>query len=190
MPSLEEKRSPGRGKAVSQNAEEIQRRAYEEGFASGEKAGFAEGEQRAIVLIDRLEKIIDEIIMLKEKTTKDLESQIVYLALAIARKIIIEEINAKPEVIVTMVKKALKKLQRSGAITIKINPALYDLFTKKKSELIDIHQDIIFDVNSNVPITGPLVVSRTEEVVTDIDALLNNIAEEMKSKKQGNYDNN
>ena len=178
MPSLEEEMPRNQG--ILQEREDIQRQAYEEGFASGEKAGFAAGEQKASVLVERLEKIINEITAFKENLIVEAEGQVVDLASAIAGKIIIEEINTKPEIIITMVKESLKKLQRSGAITIKINPALYDLFMKKKSGLIDIHEDIIFDVNSNVPITGPLVISETEEVVTDIDSLLNNIMEEMK----------
>ena len=178
MPSLEEEMPRDQG--ILQEMENIQRQAYEEGFASGEKAGFAEGEQKASVLIERLEKILSEITAFKENLVVEAEGQVVDLASAIAGKIVIEEINAKPEIILTMVREALKKLQRLGAITIKINPALYDLFMKKKAGLIDIHEDIVFDVNSNVPVTGPLVISETEEVVTDIDSLLNNIVEEMK----------
>ena len=180
MPSLEEEMPRNQG--ILQERENIQRQAYEEGFASGEKAGFAAGEQKAYVLVERLEKIINEITAFKENLIVEAEGQVVDLASAIAGKIIIEEINTKPGIIITMVKESLKKLQRLGAITIKINPALYDLFMKKKSELIDIHEDIIFDVNSNVPVTGPLVISETEEVVTDIDSLLNNIIEEMKTE--------
>ena len=180
MPSLEEEMPRNQG--ILQERENIQRQAYEEGFASGEKAGFAAGEQKASVLVERLEKIINEITAFKENLIVEAEGQVVDLASAIAGKIIIEEINTKPGIIITMVKESLKKLQRLGAITIKINPALYDLFMKKKSGLIDIHEDIIFDVNSNVPVTGPLVISETEEVVTDIDSLLNNIIEEMKTE--------
>jgi flagellar assembly protein FliH len=170
MPSLEEENISQSRDDILQKNGDIQRQEYEEGFASGEKAGFTEGEQKASVLIDRLEKIIEEMTMFKENLVKDAEKQVVDLAVAIARK----------EIIITMVKEALKKLQKVGTITIKINPALYDLFMKKKPELIDIHQDIIFDVNSNIPLTGPLVISQTEEVVTDIDSLMSNIIEEMR----------
>jgi flagellar assembly protein FliH len=174
MPSLEEEHISQSRDDILQKNGDIQRQEYEEGFASGEKAGFTEGEQKASVLIDRLEKIIEEMTMFKENLVKDAEKQVVDLAVAIAR------INTRPEIIITMVKEALKKLQKVGTITIKINPALYDLFMKKKPELIDIHQDIIFDVNSNIPLTGPLVISQTEEVVTDIDSLMSNIIEEMR----------
>jgi flagellar assembly protein FliH len=182
MPSLEDDRYPEKSNSPAQSVEDIQREAYEEGFASGEKAGFADGEQKAAVLVERLEKIIDEIAVFKENMVSDLEGQVVDLAIAMARKVINDEISTKPDVVVTVVKEALKRLQRIGTITIKINPALHDLFMKKKSELIDIHEDILFDVNSNVSVTGPLVISKTEEVVTDIDSLIANVIEEMKGE--------
>lgn len=183
MPSLEEDRLLGSEEAVTQDTEDIQRQAYEEGFTSGEKAGFAEGEQKASLLIERLEKIVKEITVFRENLVSDLEPKVIDLAVAIARKIIIEEISTRPEVIVTMVKAALEKLQRVGTITIKINPALHELFKKNKSGLIDIHQDIIFDVTSNVPLKGPLVIGETEEVVTDVETLLNNVIQEIKAKQ-------
>jgi len=183
MPSLEEDRPMKSEEEMMKDIEDIQRKAYEEGFASGEKAGFAEGEHKAAVLIKGLEKIIEDVALFKENLVRDMECQVVDLAITIAKKIIAEEINTRPEIIVTVVKEALKKLQRMGTITIKINPALYDLFMKKKSEVIDIHEDIIFDVNANISLTGPLVISQTEEVVTDIDGLMSNIMEDMNKVK-------
>jgi len=43
-----------------------------------------------------------------------------------------------------------------------------------------VHPDIVFEVNSSVPVTAPLVVSEIEEVVVNIDSLLANVVEEMK----------
>ncbi|MBI5741660.1 MAG: hypothetical protein HZA16_13210 [Nitrospirae bacterium] len=180
MPDLDEERCVNK---LVDKAEEIQRQAYEEGFASGERSGYEAGELKAMVLVDRLEKIIKEIAEVKEKLVRCLEPQVVGLSIAIARKVIVEEVNTRPEVIVTMVREALKKLQRTGTITIKLNPALQELFTGNRRQLTDIHPDIVFDVNSNVPVTGPLVISDIEEVVTDIESLLSNVVEEMQSAK-------
>ncbi|MDH4027494.1 MAG: FliH/SctL family protein, partial [Nitrospirota bacterium] len=151
-----------------------------EGFASGENAGFAAGEQKALLLTDRLEKIIGELTALKERLIREAETQVVDLAVSIAAKITVGEINTKPEIIISMVRESLKRLQVVGPITIKINPALYDLFTAKKPELTAVHEDIVFDVNPNVPVTGPLVISQTQEVVTDIESLFRNILKEIK----------
>ena len=183
MPSLEDGRIANDSNAILKNAEDIQRRAYEEGFASGEKAGFSEGEQKCSVLIERIERIISELTSFKSDFVADVEKQVVDLSVAIASRIIIEEINMRPEIIVTMVKESLKRLERVGNIRIKINPTLYDLFMKMKPELLEVHEDITFDVDSNIPVAGPLVISEIEEVVTDIDSLIENIVNEMMGKE-------
>ncbi len=180
MPSLEDGRIANDSNTILKNAEDIQRRAYEEGFASGEKAGFSEGEQKCMLLIERIEKIISEVTSFKSGFIADVEKQVIDLSVTIANRIIIEEIIMRPEIVVTMVKEALKRLQRVGNIRIKINPTLYDLFMKMKPELLEVHEDITFDVDSNVPVTGPLVISEIEEVVTDIDSLIDNIVDEMR----------
>lgn len=184
MPSFEDDRLPGKREELLQQTEELQRRAYEEGFNAGEKAGFAEGERRAAVLINRLERIIQDVAVFKEGLVDAMEGQVVGLATSLARKIISEEIRMRPEVIVGVVRESLKKLQRMGRITIKINPALEELFMKNKSKLTDIHDDIVFDVSGGVSLTGPLVISQTEEVVTDIDALMANMIREIEKVRR------
>ncbi len=179
MPALEDERESRTKEEILHEAADIQRKAYEEGFGAGEKAGFAEGEQKVSALMERLENIIGEIARFKENLVTEVESQVVGLAVAMARKIILDEIRTGPEVMVPIVKEALRKMQRMGSITIKINPALHDIFLKKKSELTDIHEDIIIDIDSSVSITGPHVISQTEEVVTEINSLIQNIVDDM-----------
>ncbi len=168
---------------LSQKSEIIEREAYEKGFASGEKAGYEMGEQKAALLLDRLQKTINEITEFKDRIKKELEPQAFELAVAIARRIVLEELNTKPDVIVRIVKEAIKKLERIGPITIKLNPALNELFMKKKAELLDIHPDILFDIDPSAPRTGPIVIGPSEEVVTDMDELVTNIVKDIKGKK-------
>lgn len=181
MPSLEDDRICIDEKSLRERAEEIQRQAYEEGFASGEKAGFAEGEQKAAVLICSLHELLKEIAGFKDELVDNLESQAVDLSIIIARKIITEEVQTRPEVIVSMVKEALRRLQKSGTISVKINPVLHDLFMSRKAELMEVHGDITFDVNSNIAISEPLVMSQIEGVITDIESILDNVVDELKS---------
>ncbi len=185
MPSLEEVKISG-GRIIIGNTEKAQRQAYEEGFASGEKAGFAEGEQKCILIEEHLKNVLDEIINFKEKIAEELEAKVLELSLGIAKKVVVDEIKTDPEIILTMVKKSLRKMHKVGMISIKINPALNDLFTRNKSELIDIHPDINYDIDPNVPVAGPHVSSNTEEVITDIDTLLANIFDEMENNTEDN----
>lgn len=170
------------GLSFNQNAESIEREAYEKGFEAGEKAGFALGEQKALVLIEKLEIIIREITSLKETLINELEPQIVELVFNIARKIIRKELITNPDEIVAMTKEALSRLGKTGQIIIKINPSLSDLFMKHKPELTDIYQDVIFDIDPSVTQSGSVVMGPTEDIITDVDEQLRNLIRELGCK--------
>jgi flagellar assembly protein FliH len=187
MPTLKMDRGSDDALSVTQNVDNIEREAYEKGFEVGEKAGFAMGEQKAMVLVEKLENIIKELTTLEEKLIRELEPQLVELAVSIARKIILKELTFNPDEIVEITKEALMRLERAGQITIKINPSLYDLFVKHKPEIQSIHPDIVFDVDPTAPLYGSVVMGPLEEVVTDVDEQLKNLIKDM-SERLGQYD--
>jgi len=173
MPDVENRLS------LTQNIEAIEREAYEKGFEAGEKGGFALGEQKALILIEKLEMLIRELISLKETLTKELEPQMVELVFSIARTVIRKELTTNPEAIVAITKEALTRLGKTGQIIIKINPSLSDLFMKHKPELIDICPDLIFDIDPSVAQDGSVVIGPTEDIITDIDEQLKNLIREL-----------
>lgn len=159
--------------SMSQKLEALEREAYEKGFEAGEKAGFSIGEQKALVLIEKIDALLKELISLKEQILRELEPEILELALSIAKKIITKELKTNPDEIVEITKEALKKLTRKGQIIIKINPNLYNLFIKHKPEISEIHQDIVLDPDPTV--SHSIIISPDEEIVTDIDDQLKNL---------------
>jgi flagellar assembly protein FliH len=173
MPLLKDDYSVGR------SSDHTEREAYGRGYASGEKAGFEMGEQRAQVLLDKVEGLIQELTALKSTIIKEVEPQCVELALSLARKIIVRELSVKPDDIVKMAREGLLRLERTGQITIKVNPALYEFFTRHKPDLLRVHPDIVFDADPSVTKFGTVVMGPVEDVVTDIDEQLKNIIKDM-----------
>jgi flagellar assembly protein FliH len=165
--------------------EEVEREGYEKGFETGEKAGFDMGQQKAMVLMERFENIIRELTDLKRKTIKEIEPQFIELAVSIARKIILRELETNPDEIVEITKEALKRLERTGQIVIKINTYLYDLFMKHKPDILNIHPDIVFDIDPSASPYGSVVMSPVEDVVTDVDVQLKNLIKEMGDRLGG-----
>lgn len=161
--------------AAGRRTEEIERDAYEKGFAAGENAGLEMGKQKAAVLLDRLEKIIEDLQTLRQQVVTEIEPQIMDLAQTIARKILHEELSTRPELIVQIVKEALRRIEKSGTITIRITPRLHELFTTMKPQLLELHPDIVFDLDPSAPLSGAVVIGAKEEVVTDIDLQLKNM---------------
>jgi flagellar assembly protein FliH len=180
MPSFEKVRSAAPDeRSPAQRAEEIEREAYEKGFEEGEKAGFAMGEQKSRVILEKLEKVVKELALFREGLVGNLEPQIVQLAVAIAKRILLREVSLSPETIVEITKEALTRLERTGQITIKIHPSLFDLFMKHRPSLLTVHPDIVFDVDPSVSAHGTVVVGTSEEVVTALDEQLSNLAKGM-----------
>ena len=183
MPRLEDLPSDSRSenKPSKIDPEAIEREAFETGYASGEKAGYEMGQQKAAVLIDHLKKLCNEISNLKKDTLSQLESQIVLLAITMARKILKEELSLHPEVVHNLIKEAITKISKPNPVTIKLSRPLYDLLIDKKEEFQEIHPDLFFELDPNVPEGGAVVQSPEEEVPIDLDFQLSNIIEELRT---------
>ncbi len=181
MPKLESKAHRiDRGATSSrQSVEEMERDAYEKGFAAGEKAGLEMGAQKAELLLSRIERMIREIEDFKVQILSEVEPQLLELSCDIAHKIVIQELSTRPELIVGMVKEAMRKLERTGPITIKMNPAVHELFKRLKPQLLEIHPDVIFDIDPSLVPNAQIVIGASEEIVTDIESQLGNIMEDM-----------
>lgn len=171
--------------SASVNEEQIEREAYEKGFAAGEDAGFSMGEKKALVLTERLENIISELTGLRKKIVRETEPQVVELAVDIAKKIILKELTLDPDEIVNITREAILRLERTGQITIKINASLYELFMKHKQEILNIHPDVVFDVDPAASSHGAVIMSPSEEIVTDVDVQMKHLIKEMGERLDG-----
>jgi flagellar assembly protein FliH len=164
---------------IEQKIELIEKEAYERGFAMGEKAGLELGEQKALLILEKIENILKEVTLIKEKIIEDLKPQIFDFAVILAKRVIIEELSLKPEIILTIINEALKKLEKTGTIKIKVNPPVYSLISKAKPELLSIHPDIVFEVDHSL--SAPVIVGPEQEIITDIEHQIKNIIEDIKN---------
>ncbi len=169
--------------ALGKSLDFIEREAYEKGYAAGEKSGLEMGTEKAKVFLDRIDNILHELMTLRETLVQEAEPQVVELAVSIAEKILKRELVMKPDSIVAMTREALLRIERSGQITIKINPALYDLFMKLRPQLQSVHPDIVFDVDPSVSSHGSVVMGGMEDVVTDLDEQLRNLIKDMGAQR-------
>jgi flagellar assembly protein FliH len=176
------KTDQGESRPSKKTPEAIEREAYEKGYDSGEKAGYEMGKQKADLLVKRLENISKGFEALQGEKLSQLEPQVVILAIAMARKILKEELSLHPEIIGKMVKEALNKICKTGPVTIKLNRSVYDLLEEKKEEFQMTCPDLIFELDDQVSDGGAVVHCISEEVQTDLDFQLSNIVEELRNK--------
>ena len=167
--------------SLGKREEIIEKTAYARGFSVGEEAGLKVGEQKAAVLLEKLREALEGYVSFIQGFEGEMEAKLLELAVAIARKVVKEELSTNRELIVMMVKEALNKIVRTGPVTIRISPSMKPIFEKLKPELLDIHPEIIFDFSPSASKTGPIVVGPEEEIVVDVDSQIDNIFEEIGS---------
>lgn len=184
MPELKDHTSSGQAKsrAPKTSPEAIEREAFEKGFASGEKAGFEMGKQKAELIIDRLKNVLSDCNALKEKMLSEFEPQVILLSIAMARKILKEEISLRPEIHRDMIKEAIHKIGKNGSISIRLNRPLYELLINEKEDFQTLFPDILFEMDTQAPEGGAIVRSQSEEVQTDLDYQLSIIIEELRNQ--------
>lgn len=109
----------------SVNAAAIERDAFAQGFAQGERAGLEAGQRRADALLSRLEQTITELAHLKGTLSRQVERQAVELSIAVARRIVHRELALDPELMAALVRVAIDRLGGDEPITIRLHPEQY-----------------------------------------------------------------
>ena len=100
---------------------EIERDAFVKGYAQGERAGFEAGGQRVEAMLRRLAATIDELTTLRRSMMAQAEREMVELALAIARRVVLREVSIDRDLVVTIARVALERLGGTSA-TIRLHP--------------------------------------------------------------------
>jgi flagellar assembly protein FliH len=103
--------------------------ALEQNLKQAHAAGRAEGETQAKQagqelqpVLQKLAAAIHESATLRARLREQAESDLVRLAIAIARKVVGREVSADPETITGVVKASLEKLRLQEVLRVKLNP--------------------------------------------------------------------
>ena len=157
------KLSKKKGKSVEeikQNARDVEKQAYIEGFAKGEMAGVESGENKFKAVLNNFRQAFLEIEKLRKEIYLDAEKKAVNLALAIAKKIVCHEIATNKEVVLNVIKEAVKKVGDHGRIMIKVSPS--DLQFVKNSDhdflnFVDNIKNITFEEDETISDGGCII---------------------------------
>ena len=123
--------------------DEAEQVGYERGFCegeikgreAGEKNGLKKGRQSVQPAIDTLETLLEDLALFRKKALRDLEAEIIALTMGVARKIVGQELEMRPELVVSIVKNALSQIESSGKIRIKLNPDDIELLNHSTANL-------------------------------------------------------
>ncbi|MGQ9652888.1 MAG: FliH/SctL family protein [Thermodesulfobacteriota bacterium] len=122
--------------------EEIEREAFEKGFAQGERAGREMAERSAETALRSLGQAADLLCDATGERFEETVVEIVRLATAVARKVLQKEVSLDPAVVTRTVRAALSKGHVRGDIVIKVNPMDRDIITDLRPEILREMQEI------------------------------------------------
>lgn len=113
---------------------EIEKEAYEKGFAEGQKAGSEVGEKMADALLQQYSASLNALNSLRSELFTTSEREVIRLALEIARKIVKREVAIDEELILALVKVALDRVADQALITVRVNPKDYHAIERHRAD--------------------------------------------------------
>ncbi len=100
----------------------LQQEAYDSGVELGKQQGRAEVQGPAEAEIARALNIVAQVEQVRLESAKQAESDIVELALAMARKVIHREASLDPDIVVTQVREIIATIIEAGVIRVLVHP--------------------------------------------------------------------
>lgn len=164
--------------------EALEREAYEKGFKAGEKAGFEFGRQKAEVLFSGLEGVLRELSGFKAALFGACEREMASLALAIARKVVQREIDAREDGVLECVRTAMKSVVAAGEITVKVNPKELGVISQYRAELARYSSSVgtvNVEPDDTVERGGCVIITNYGEVDATISSVMHEIEEALRN---------
>ncbi|MFQ5509023.1 MAG: FliH/SctL family protein [Leptospirillia bacterium] len=159
---------------------QIEREAYEAGFAAGERAGRETGEAEGRQVVEAISRIKDEVAQMRAQLVTDAERDILHLAVAVARQVVGYDIAEDHPVVVAGLAAATEHFAPGTPLQVRINPADRPLVAALEGELaaaIEGHMTLIPDplierggvvVEGAGQIIDASLTTRFEEVVRSL----------------------
>jgi flagellar assembly protein FliH len=119
-----------------QRAVQIEREAFEKGFAQGEKAGREMAERSCETTLQALDATLSRLQDIDGGRSAQMEEEVVRLALHVARKIMQRDVQTDPQVVVDVVRAALKKCHAQEDVVVYVNPMDRDTLSEMRPALM------------------------------------------------------
>ena len=150
--------------------------AYENGYAAGGKAQSKD----IAAKLEVLAAVTKTIPQIKKDILEKGEEQMVRLAIAIAEKILQQEVSTRKEMILGVLKGALKNIVETEGIKIHLNPQDFRYMMEVKKDFLqsfDGIRNMLFEEDSSIKRGGAIV----ETMFGEVDARLESQLKEIKT---------
>ena len=133
--SIEEKVEREALSRVKDLQEQAYQEGYQLGFDEGRETAFVEKKAELARSLDRLSALIASIERLKTDLIACNETQIMRLVYEMAKRIAMNEISARPDAVLEVMKQAVESAQSDETITIRVSPEDYKFIESVKEKL-------------------------------------------------------
>ncbi|MEK6576319.1 MAG: FliH/SctL family protein [Nitrospirota bacterium] len=166
-----------------------EKEAFQRGYEAGEKAGVEAAKKRLEGAINGIVLLIEGLKDLNRQIYEEGEMKIVALAICIAEKVIHSELKQNPEIIVNVVRAALKKVLDREMLTIKVNPKDFEVLNRYRPELIastNEKRGLTIEWDDSIMPGGCMIETNHGEVDARIDKQLEEISLDLKEEIERN----
>ncbi|MDQ0337264.1 flagellar assembly protein FliH [Caldalkalibacillus uzonensis] len=108
--------------------EQVRENAYRDGYEQGFRQGKQDAEEQFKDKIEQVENIIKEAYIQRDKLLKSAEPDLLKLSVAIARKVIGEEIKQSPEVVKSLIQHSLQHVLERDELRLHVPAEQYTTF--------------------------------------------------------------
>ncbi len=157
---------------IDETGGEIEEKAYAKGFARGEKAGIESGNEKIESVVNRINKGLSELRKIRQDIYLETEQEIVKLAMAIARKIVCNEIRVNKNTVVNVVKEAVKKVDGSERVKVKLSIKDFQFIKNEKPVIIDKItniENVGFEMDESISDGGCIIETESGDIDARIE---------------------
>ncbi len=164
---------------------ELKGRVYAQGFTEGEKAGIDSERKNLKSVLDTLSQVVRDLDEIRNEIYRYSEKEVVSLAMGIATKIVRNEVTINKNVILNVLKQALKQLVDYDKIKIRVNPSDLQFIKTQNhqfSHLVDNMESIVFEEDKAILTGGCLIETNSGDIDARIEKQLEAVEEAFKSE--------
>ena len=115
-------RAPATGPGPSVDQDEARKEAYQRGFSEGRNAGHEQAVAEIAPVMERLSRSLADLATVRSRVRKTAESDLLKLAIAVARRVIHRELTLDPGSIEGLIRVALEKLESRELCRVRVHP--------------------------------------------------------------------
>jgi flagellar assembly protein FliH len=172
---------PGKqpGKQIEERIKIAEKEAYDSGFSKGVTEGIDREKRKLSLAAKSVAKLTRELKMLKEELLESSEKEIIDLAFLIAGKVIHKEVSAGRDVVLSVLKDAMRNIQERNGVSIRLNPEDHRYITEAKPDFLDSFSNILIEKDEEIGQGGAVIETHSEIVDARLDQQLDKIKDQM-----------